>query len=104
MKLKAVGPRILVKLEKSELEKKSERSGIALPDSVKEKNFVGSQVVTVVDIGPMAFQPPVGDGTPWVEIGDQIMIAKYSGEMKWSDDGEAYRAINDEDIIAKIVD
>lgn len=70
-------------------------------DQLERENRGGDGGV-VVDIGPAAFKGPhLVDREPWVELGQVIKYARYSGKLeeiphnskKW------YRVINDEDVL-----
>ncbi len=103
-KIKPAGYRVLVKLKKidQELEEVSE-GGIITKVKTKDlraQEQKGTQEAYVVDIGPTAWQA-YDDGTPWAQIGDCVMICKYSGDDRHDiEEDEVYRVINDRDIEA----
>ncbi len=37
---------------------------------------------------------------PWAKAGDRVMFAKYSGVILRGKDGQQYRMVNDEDVVA----
>lgn len=91
-KLKPIGNRVLVK--RLEAEEKM-KGGIILPDTAKKKQ----ETATVVAIGtgkkdkagkPIAFP---------VEVGDKILMEKYSGQ-EVTVDGEEFVILRADDIIA----
>lgn len=96
--LKVLGHRVLVKVEKSELEKVTERSGIILTEDTTEKQKQYNSTGTVEGIGPTAFRD-LGDGTPWCNIGDVVYFQRYGGIIV-KEDGADYRILNDEDVLA----
>ncbi len=58
---------------------------------------------TVIDYGPSAWLDPALGGTPWVEKGDRVIFAKYSGKYFTDpDDDEEYIVINDDAIQVRI--
>ena len=92
--LKPLGSRVLAKrLEQEEKLK----GGIILPDSAKKKQ----ETALVIAIGPGALNK---DGTIqpiMVQVGDKILMDKYSGqEVKLGD--EEFIIVKSEDIIAII--
>ena len=78
--------------------------GIYLPDKVVEENTVSTQVGYVLKVGALAYQDsekfPAG---PWCEQGDWVMFARYSGSRFRIDGGEV-RILNDDEVIATILD
>lgn len=55
----------------------------------------------VVSIGSTAWKD--FGGTPWCQVGDEVIFAKFSGKIITDpDDGEDYAILNDEDICAII--
>lgn len=106
-KLKAVGPRVLVKVERLEetdaVYKAAAAVGLDLShsrDRLYDKNAIVKGVV--VDIGSTAWQSPVGDGTPWCQLGDTIYYARHAGFRPPEEELEDYLFINDEDVIGVI--
>lgn len=89
------GYRVLVEPDSGE---KVSEGGIVIPETSRMEQDVG----TLVAVGPLAWSDQ-GDGTPWAEIGDRVMFAKYGG--KFVTDPEThreYKILNDEDINAVI--
>ena len=95
LKLKPLGDRVLV--EPAE-EKETQKGGIIIPDSAKEKPTEG--IVRALGTGKtddngkkVAFE---------VKVGDRVLVSKYGGtEVKL--DGKEYKLLNSDDILA-IVD
>lgn len=74
------------------------KGGIILPDTSTDKQKYAAQKATLVAIGASCF-------AEWIEKpepGARILIAQYSGALIKGSDGEEYRIINDEDIIARL--
>ncbi|MBA2370394.1 MAG: co-chaperone GroES [Candidatus Limnocylindria bacterium] len=95
LRLKPLGSRVVVKaLEREEMTK----SGIVLPDTVKEKPQEGK----VLAVGPGDRHPDTGERIA-VELkeGDRVLFQKYSGtEFKLDD--EEYIVLNEKDILALV--
>ena len=79
--------------------------GIRLPDAVRDREALATVVAYVLKVGPLAYQDKdkFGDGEPWCKEGDWICIGRYSGSRFRIDGGEV-RIINDDEVIATIVD
>jgi co-chaperonin GroES (HSP10) len=63
-------------------------------------------VAYVVKVGPLAYQDPDkfgADSEPWCKEGDWICIGRYSGS-RFNIEGGEVRIINDDEVIATIVD
>src|SRR6056300_1508356 len=78
--------------------------GIFLPSEVQEKNNVSTQVGYVLKVGPLAYKDtekfPSG---PWCEEKQWVMFARYAGSRFQIDGGEV-RVLNDDEILATIMD
>ena len=92
IKIKPLADRVLVKRIDEEEEQKV--GGIIIPDTAKEKPQEGE----IVAVGPGRTED--GDRIPLeVEVGDKVLIGKYSGtEVKL--DGEEHLILREEDILA----
>lgn len=100
MNIRPTGHRVLVKVEMSELVKRTKASGLVLTDSVTERENNAEQIATVVEVGPDAYKD---FHSPWCTAGDKVMIARYAGISKDDlEEGVIYRVINDEDVVARI--
>ena len=79
--------------------------GIYLPDAVRDREALATVVAYVLKVGPLAYkdQDKFGDGEPWCKEGDWICIGRYSGSRFRIEGGEV-RIINDDEVIATIVD
>ena len=91
-KLRPLGDRVLVKpLPRDEMTK----SGIVLPDTVKEKPQEGE----VLAAGPGKM---LDDGTREamdVKVGDKVLYAKYAG-TEFKVEGDEYLIVSQKDILA----
>jgi len=87
MKVKPLGDRVLVKLEKNEAKT---AGGIIIPDTAQEKTQQG----VVVETGPGTEKEKVT-----VKKGDRIMYDKYAG-TQIKIDGEEHLVLKMADIIA----
>lgn len=68
--------------------------GIFLAPTTKERDQAATVVGTVIKVGPSAFS-----GELVLKEGDRILYAKYGG-LVHKENGEEYRFLNDEDLIA----
>lgn len=75
------------------------QGGIAMPTELVEKEEYAQIFATLVAIGPDAWKDRK---TPPAEIGDRVMIAKYTGQLFTGADGRRYRVIHDLDIIGRV--
>lgn len=90
--LKPLGNRVLLEVVEEE---KTTPSGIVLPDSAKEKSYLG----TVVAVGTGKLLDS-GERVPVeVSVGDQVLYEKYAGsEITFED--KKYFVVKDTDIVA----
>lgn len=81
------------------LKEEVQPSGIILARD--PQSLTACDEAVVIDIGPLAFSPPIGDGTVPIKIGDKIIVKRYAGQQKIA--GEVYeRLIQDADVCAII--
>jgi co-chaperonin GroES (HSP10) len=97
--------RVLVKLIKPKEDKEIKTDWGFVTEIKKEelleRERYATQEAIVMKIGYNAFKD-YGDGRNWCEIGDRVLIVKYSGEDRNDiEEGEIYRAINEIDMIGK---
>jgi len=95
MTIKPLGDRVIVKFKERE---EVTKSGIVLPDTVKEK----PQIAEVIEVGPGG----IVDGEKVemvVKKGDKVIVSKYAGtEIKI--DGQELTIIRQDDILAVVED
>lgn len=80
--------------------------GIYIPDEIVKREQLSTVVAYVLKIGPLAYKDSAkfGEGQdPWCAEGDWVCIGRYAGSRFRIDGGEI-RIINDDEIIAKILD
>lgn len=68
--------------------------GIVIPKQTAEKEQTATVTGTVVSVGQSAFE-----GAALLKSGDRVLYAKYGGLIH-RENGEEFRFLNDEDIIA----
>ena len=91
MKLKPMADNILLKQNEAE---ETTSSGIILATTNKEK----PAIYEVVSVGP-----GTKDVTMTVKVGDKVVVGKFAGsELKL--DGEDYKFVKQDDILAVVVD
>lgn len=79
--------------------------GIYVPDQVRDRESKATVVAYVVKVGPLAYKDAdkFGGGDPWCKVGDWVCIGRYAGS-RFSIEGGEVRIINDDEVIATIVD
>jgi len=93
-KIQPLGDRVLVKPLSRET---VTASGIALPETAKEKPQKGE----VLAVGPGKVLDNGKRVTPEVQVGQQVLFAKYAGtEVKM--DGQEYLILRDTDIMGVV--
>ena len=93
MNIKPLGDRVVVKQLKEE---EVTASGIVLPDTVdKEKKAEGE----IVAVGPGKTLENGGRAAMEVAVGQKVLFKKWGGE-DITLDGEEYKVLNQEDVIA----
>ena len=86
--------------------KSQTEGGVYVPDQAKDRAARATVVAYVVKLGPLAYQDPdkFGPGSePWCKEGDWVCIGRYAGSRFQIEGGEV-RIINDDEVIATIVD
>lgn len=83
---------------------KQSKGGVLYADETVERNSLTTVVGYVLAVGPDAYNDkakfPAG---PWCKKGDWVMIGRYAGARFRIDGGEV-RIINDDEVIATIMD
>lgn len=93
--------RVLVKPDDAT---KKTAGGIILPDEVVEKDGWAQAKGTLVAIGENAWEEACARGPHFKRPnpGDRILFGKYAGHTIEGVDGEKYRIMNDEDVVARL--
>ena len=92
MNVKPLADRLLVRRVD---EAETQKGGIIIPDTAKEKPLQGE----VVAVGPGRLTDDGKRVTPEVKKGDRILMGKYSGtEVKI--DGDDYVILREDDVLA----
>lgn len=74
MYITPTGHLVLVKLTKFP----EKRGSLYVPETVREVHQKASTSGTLMAVGPQAWKA-FGDGTPWAEVGDEVVFPRYSG-------------------------
>lgn len=80
--------------------------GIYIPDAAADREALATVVAYVIKVGPLAYKDADKFGEnqePWCKEGDWVCIGRYAGSRFKLEDGEV-RIINDDEVIATIVD
>ena len=80
--------------------------GLIVPDQVREREALATVVAYVLRVGPMAYKDPDKfgqDAEPWCKEGQWVCIGRYAGSRFKIDGGEV-RILNDDEIIATILE
>lgn len=98
--------RILIKQdkleEKDDFYNRAGKAGIVIPQlDEKTREQAAIDTGTVVRVGATAFKD-FGTDSP-IQEGDYIVFAKHAGKVITDVDGQKYVALNDEDVVAKII-
>ena len=86
--------------------KEKTESGIYIPDNARDREARATVVCYVVKVGPLAYKDPDKfgpDSQPWCKEGDWVCIGRYAGS-RFNIEGGEVRIINDDEVIATIVD
>jgi chaperonin GroES len=81
------------------------KGGVYIPDAVKEREEFATIKGTVIAVSSLAYSR-TAQGDDWLgrkpEAGDRVLIAQYAGKNVTGSDGEKYRIMKDEDVMAVI--
>ena len=79
--------------------------GIDVPDQARERESRATVVAYVLNVGPLAYKDldKFGEAGPWCKEGDWVCIGRYAGS-RFNIEGGEVRIINDDEVIATIVD
>ena len=78
----------------------TQKSIIAMPETVKERNAAIETRVVVIEIGAGAW---ADEAAPRAAVGDKVLVSKFAGVIAIGPkDGKSYRLINSNDIFCRI--
>ncbi len=80
--------------------------GLHIPDEIRDREAVATVVAYVLKLGPLAYKDADKfgpDSAPWCEEGQWVCIGRYAGSRFKIEGGEV-RIINDDEVIATILD
>ena len=80
--------------------------GVHIPDAVIDREALATVVAYVLKVGPLAFQDSAkfgSEGASWCQEGDWVCIGRYAG-ARFKIDGGDVRIINDDEVIATILE
>lgn len=82
-----------------------ENSNIVKADVVKRNEEIGTTVLFVMAMGPLAYKDPerFPDGQPWCKVGDFVLVRTYSG-TRFKIRGREFRLIADDQVEAVVSD
>lgn len=101
MTLKVVGPRLLVKVKKTQ---EKSKGGIILTEAVREQETAWQTEGEVMALGNTAFVRKDGfcNGDPWCKIGDIVTFSRYGAVRTKTEDTDDFELwiLMDKDILA----
>ena len=80
--------------------------GVHIPDAVIDREALATVIAYVLRVGPLAYKDKAKFGEaplPWCEEGDWVCIGRYAG-ARFKIDGGEVRIINDDEVIARILE
>ncbi len=85
--------------------KRTSKGGIHLTKETVDREALATVVAYVVKKGPLCYndKEKYGDA-PWCEEKQWVLIGRYAGARFKLDEGEEVRIINDDEVIATILD
>lgn len=95
-KIKPTEYRVLVRLDPVE---EKTAGGVILAKDTRDRKQMAQIVGELIAVGGNAFE---GWHDPIPQIGDRVLIAKYSGDRPPLDETETYAVCNDKDVVAVI--
>lgn len=81
------------------LDAKEKKPGsvIVVPKSISDRTKLMEDRAIVIEVGPLAWnEEPVARAT----VGDEVILAAFSGYLLLGDDGVDYRFVNERDVFA----
>tara|TARA_R110001606_G_C15170708_1_gene628125 strand:- start:247 stop:735 length:489 start_codon:yes stop_codon:yes gene_type:complete len=82
------------------------KTGLHIPDEIRERESVATVVAYVMKLGPLAYKDTSKfgpDAESWCKEGQWVCIGRYSGSRFRIDGGEV-RIINDDEVIATLLE
>lgn len=79
------------------------KGGIIMTKETVDRESLATVVAYVVKKGPLCYSDEEKYGAPWCEEGQWVLIGRYSGARFKLEDGAEVRIINDDEIIATIL-
>ena len=80
------------------------KGGIVLAKETKDREALATVVAYVVKMGPQCYNDSARFGDkPWCEEKQWVLIGRYSGSRFKLEDGAEVRIINDDEVIATIL-
>ena len=84
--------------------KKTSKGGVILTKETVERETLATVVAYVVKMGPQCYNDKARFGDkPWCEEKQWVLIGRYSGSRFKLEDGAEVRIINDDEVIATIL-
>jgi co-chaperonin GroES (HSP10) len=112
--LEVLGHRVLVKPDpvKDQIDLPEDLKNVGfqvhMPVDLEKREAAGTQVGTVISVGPTAWRAFDGDDPnwqPWCKPGDRILFARYAGKIvEDPETKERFFVLNDEDVQCKFYD
>jgi|TARA_R100000664_G_scaffold7635_2_gene12791 co-chaperonin GroES (HSP10) len=85
--------------------KQKSKGGIILTNETVERESLATVVAYVVKMGPQCYNDTNRFGsTPWCQEKQWVLIGRYAGSRFKLEDGAEVRIINDDEVIATILD
>jgi len=78
--------------------------GIHLVKETVDREALSTVICYVLKVGPLAYKDNKYGDNPWCQKGDWILIGRYAGTRFRLEDDNEVRIINDDEVIAKILD
>lgn len=79
---------------------------VAMSGEQEKRELVGTQIGTIIGIGPMAWKAYDGkepDWKPWAKVGDRVMFARYAGKITEDPETEElFLVLDDVDVQVKV--
>lgn len=105
--MEALGNKVIILPDKGKLNEHGEEvseSGIVTKTATQVGDYRDqTSEGIIIDFGPAAWIDDALGGKPWVEIGDHVVYAKYSGkEFTNPEDGTEYVCVNDDALQVRI--